>query len=319
MKSGELSPTHRAGILLLFLLICASSLPAQTVANSSFETAPVPVGTWNSGVIPGWKLTGNGGLWQPGGTLCPVADGPTIAWLNVGTLSQDFGVAPRINTTYTFTIPICHRTDGLTGTYEVQVTDAGASWCSTSGDSATLPAGVFTPVVLNCPVGASQPIGNLGIRIIGLSGQIDFDNITLTSKPNTPPQTVNFSFSGQVQINGAPATGTINIFQLMPVGSNQVAALTPDASGNISGTVALATTLQDTVSLNVYNYDANGVLINQGSIMPFPGAFLANLHGISGFTLMLSCAVPKDLVSGNPVGTVANCISGPGTIQGTLQ
>jgi len=303
--------------LILLLLLLPGLAAAQVVTNGSFESNTIAAGTWNGTAPTGWK--GNCATWKPVGYFTTLPDGASIAWMNGGTCSQDFGVAPRINNTYTLTLSIGHRNDGHSSAYEIALTDAGASFCATSGDSSTIPLGTWITVTLSCPIGASQPTGNLGVLITSTGpSQLDFDNVTLTAKPTTPPQTINFSFSGQVLINGAPATGTINIFQLMPVGSNQVAALTPDASGNISGTVALATDFTDVVSLNAYNYDGSGKLINYGNIMPFPGSFLSNLHGISGFVLMLTCTVPKDK-NGNPIpGGVPICVTASGTNQGVL-
>jgi len=302
--------------LILLLLLLPGLAAAQSVTNGSFESNTIAAGTWNGTAPTGWK--GNCATWKPVGYFATLPDGASIAWMNGGTCSQDFGVAPRINTTYTLTLSIGHRNDGHSSAYEIALTDAGASFCATSGDSSTIPLGAWITVTLPCPVGASQPTGNLGVLITSTGpSQLDFDNVTLTAKPTTPPQTVNFSFSGQVLINGAPATGTIGIYQLSSGASQQVANVTPDASGNISGTVALA--LSDIVSLNVYNYDGLAKLINQGSIMPFPGSFLANLHGISGFVLMLSCALPIDPINGNPIpGSVPICVTASGTNQGVL-
>ena len=257
---------------LLFLLLLASAAEAQTVVNPSFETAPVPTGTWNSGVVPGWKLVGNGGLWQPLGVLLPVADGPTIAWLNVGTLTQDLGVAPRLNTTYKLTIQIGHRTDGLTGAYEIALTDAGAAFCSTSANSSTIPSGTFAPVSISCPIGASQPVGNLGIMIAGQSGQVDFDNVVLTATPNLVPQIQTFALNAHLRYCSAcdgsddSTTGLnvlagsqIQVFQ----GMASEGLYTLNATGDVTGTAGL-TMNTGPIVLNVV------VLSPTGTPLPCP-------------------------------------------------
>ena len=177
-------------LICLALFLCATSLYGQTVTNPSFESFNTLAnnGTWNYGPIPGWKLTGTGGSWQPGTQYFDsMPAGPTIAWLNVGTITQDLGVAASLNTTYTLTVSVGHRKDNLAGTYSIALTDAGGSFCTTSFTSSIIPIGTFLPVSITCPIGASQPMGNLGITISGASGQVDVDNILLTSKPNLPP------------------------------------------------------------------------------------------------------------------------------------
>lgn len=298
--------TLLARLFALFLL-CASSAFAQTVQNPSF-TQSAPIGSWNSGPIPGWKVSGTAGLLAIP-SLLP-SGVPVVAWSNGGTISQDLGPADATKT-YTLTVSIVRRTDALASTYTISI-----GTCSEVGLMSAVPAGTSQTITLPC----ATP-GELNISLACAGVQCDFGGVTLTSAPLVPPpptQNANFSFSGQVLINGAPVQGTINVFQLQSVGSNQVAALTPDASGNISGAAALTTNYQDIVSLNVYNYDASGALINQGSIMPFPGAFLQQLHGVTGFVLMLNCAIPVDR-NGNPVSAVPQCTSAPGTVQGTLQ
>lgn len=136
-----------------------------------------------------------------------------------------------------------------------------------------------------------------------------------------PPQSVNFTFSGQVLINGIPMTGTLSIYQIPATGAmNQIAYLIPDANGNVSGTMALSTNFQDMVSLIGYNYDVNNKPVNAGGPPPFPGALLQPngqlLHGISGVILNLICTQPKD-GNGNPIpGAVPICVSGAGTNYG---
>lgn len=248
--------------LLLATCLLASSAFAQTVTNPSFETAPVPTGTWNIGpaAFHGWTLTGGtGGLWQPLGTLLPASDGPTVAWLNGGSLSQDLGVAPRLNTIYTLTISVGHRSDGYATTYQIALTDAGASFCATGGDSSTIPAGTWTTVTLTCPIGASQPIGNLGILISATGSQLDFDNVRLTSAPATLPVLQSVALSATlVWDDGTPITGSIQVNQMWGTVNTTLAVFSLDPSGGLSGPVVFDVGQTDPLIISFLLIDPTG-------------------------------------------------------------
>jgi hypothetical protein len=291
--------------LTCLALLCATSAFGQTLTNPSFAQN-APVNSWNSGPIPNWKITGDAGLLAIPSLLPSTV--PVVAWSNGGTISQDIGLATA-GVTYTLTVSVVRRTDGLQNTYTISL-----GTCSQTGSMSTVPAGTSQNVTLSC----AAP-GELSVSLACGGTQCDFGGVTLTAgSPPAPPTSVNFTFSGQILINGAAPVGTVSIVQIFPIGTQQVAALTPDASGNVSGTVTLITNFADIVSLNAYNYDAGGNLLNQASINPFPGAMLSSLHGVTGFVLMLNCAIPKDK-NGNSVGTVPNCSTAPGTVQGTFQ
>jgi len=178
-------------ILLLALMFCASSLNAQV--NPSFEiTASLPLsdgagGFWNYGPIPGWTLSGEGGLWMPGAKYFPsVPDGKLIAWLNKGSISQDLGVPPGANTIYMLTVSIGRRTDLLANSYTISLNSGATVLCVASGNSSIIPPGTFQQESCTFTSDANPAAGNLSISIMSVGTQIDLDAVTLTKAPAKP-------------------------------------------------------------------------------------------------------------------------------------
>lgn len=127
---------------------------------------------------------------------------------------------------------------------------------------------------------------------------------------SAPVQPKNFTFSGSVLWNdGTPVQGTIQAqqFQASQVW-NTLATVTPDASGNISGTITVETNFADLVTLNFILDDATGAPV--GFIQPSaPGALFQGISRVSGFKLVIQkvgCAGGKacTLAAGSVFGTI---------------
>jgi hypothetical protein len=149
-----------------------------------------------------------------------------------------------------------------------------------------------------------------------------------TAPPPPPPpplQSVNFTFSGTLTWSdpgqpddGSPIAGSVQVSEYNPPANavwNTLGTATPDASGNISGTVSLSTNFADFPTIQFVLLNAAGVqqgIVQQGA----PGAMFGSqaagvvtqtIHGITGFKLIISkpsCAV--------------TCQIAPGTVWGTL-
>jgi hypothetical protein len=143
--------------------------------------------------------------------------------------------------------------------------------------------------------------------------------------PPPPLQSVNFTFSGTLTWSdpgqpddGSPIAGSVQVSEYNPPSNavwNTLGTATPDASGNISGTVSLSTNFADFPTIQFVLLNAAGVqqgIVQQGA----PGAMFGSqaagvvtqtIHGITGFKLIISkpsCAV--------------TCQIAPGTVWGTL-
>lgn len=174
------------------LLLLSVPLHAQTVQNPSFE-APMPLpnsyyGVYGMAPIPNWVTTGSACVWQPStAQFTAIPDGKTVLCMDAGTASQDLGQPPAANTTYTLTVAIGQRLDGLHSTYSLALNAGTTNLCTVTGTNATVPLGTFQDVSASCPVGATPPTGNLNIVLTSDGRQVEFDNVRLTAKSANPP------------------------------------------------------------------------------------------------------------------------------------
>jgi len=187
--------------LCLFLsngVAWGDSVPIQ---NASFEsTSPMFAapcagpGTclFNFGPIPGWAITGGEtGSFQPSSTYfnLPLPDGNIVAFTNGGSISQTLtGISLLPNSTYTLSVDVGHRLDGLVTTYSISLDAGSSALCATDGSNGSIAAGTFADVILTCTTGASVPSGFLGIVLTGTGTQVDFDNVHLNV--SDPPASV---------------------------------------------------------------------------------------------------------------------------------
>jgi hypothetical protein len=158
----------------------------------------------NGNVLPilGWtgSATGPWGQWQPMSaangfwSVGPNPDqvpaggaGPTVAYLEGGTISQSF-VIPTINSTwmYTLQVDIGDRLDygvaGVLGTADLKIC-AGAS-CTTIVATGTAPAvGGFSTYTATYLATAADTGKSLTIELNSTGAQGDFDNVRLDAVP----------------------------------------------------------------------------------------------------------------------------------------
>lgn len=168
---------------LIALLLFASPAFAQTVTNPSFEANP-PTGNYNIYVCPqAWTCVAQYYGMQ-NSTPAQVAsgiNGNTVAWVQGGSITQDIGPAVAA-TNYSLTVSVGSQV-GFYGNYTISY-----GGCTVSG---TTTVGSLVPVTLPCPA----PTGELIISLATTSGQVLFDNVTLTSTPSVilAPVTLNLT------------------------------------------------------------------------------------------------------------------------------
>jgi hypothetical protein len=216
-------PNYPGGSLKLtplFLFLSILVLPCFTapafadtiaVTNASFEvTAPLNqsapgFGSWNSGPIPGWIITGQGGSWQPGPAAfnsSKLPDGKTVAYSNGGAISQTLSASLAPNTTYTLSVAVGNRLDNTNITALAGPTPSGPDTTnyiialfagnnflnSATGSNGFIPLGTFLDRSFSYTSGGNVSSGqNLSIVLTSLGQQSDFDNVRLTASPVPEP------------------------------------------------------------------------------------------------------------------------------------
>jgi hypothetical protein len=166
----------------------ADSVPIQ---NASFETTSSLIACgagcfYNLGPIPDWTTTGVAGSWQPTSAYS-VPDGSFIAYSNGGTISQTLAATVLPDATYTLSVDIGHRPDGLANNYMIALFAGNTLLGSESGSNGTIPLGTFMDESFSYTSGALPPSGNLDIVLTSDGPQIDFDNVQLNVAPVPEP------------------------------------------------------------------------------------------------------------------------------------
>lgn len=238
---------------LILGLACAASVTAQTVQDPSFETNTLAAGGYNTGPIPGWTLSGVGGQWKPTTTyFTSTCDGPTIAYSNGGSITQDLGVAVQANGTYTLNVCVGHRLDNSMANSTLQLLAGSTSLCSLSVNPANIPAGTFANQTLTCAVG-TPPSGDLIVSLGCAGQQCDFDAVSLSfssvnvsvapATANVPEgQTATFTAttSDASSVNWTATSGTVS--PASSASGAQVTYTAPNAPGSYTVTACSATT-----------------------------------------------------------------------------
>lgn len=199
--------------MLLFILVfgCATTptwADVVPIKNASFESmnalnlsAPTR-GSWNIGPITGWTLSGEGGSWQPdtvaGRSYSSVPDGMTVAYSNGGTIYQDLSTSLLSNTTYTLSVDVGHRLDGLETNYSLAIY-AGGNLLIKSADTSNgaIPIGTFADETVTFTSGANVTPGQkLRIVLTSTGQQTDFDNVQLTASAIPEPASLSLLAAG---------------------------------------------------------------------------------------------------------------------------
>jgi len=192
--------------LLLAILVfgCTTSTFANSIpiTNASFETVdplhPLnqPCGTgcsFNSGPgsIPGWTLTGAGGLFQPGSAgffTSPLPNGSIVAYDNGGTISQTLNATLSPNATYTLSLDVGRRVDAGLTSFMIDLFAGNTLLSSITVSNSTIAPGSFAPELLTFTAGANPLAGNLGIAFVNPSPvQVNYDNVALNVTPVPEP------------------------------------------------------------------------------------------------------------------------------------
>jgi hypothetical protein len=234
---------------LLLALLFACPLAAQTpvtIQNPSFETFNALTtcnssNCYNTGPIPSWK--GSGGSVQFTSLIySAMCDGPTVAYSNGGTLTQDLGISAQSNGTYSLNVCVGHRLDGYAATATIQLLAGTTSLCSLSVNEANITAGTFSKQTLSCPT-TTAPTGDLTISLGCSTAQCDFDAVSLTFQPTNPPlPTETLTPTGSILYNDGttlfPSDMQFNVTQLqggawVTIGNPTLSAIGQLGGGNI--------------------------------------------------------------------------------------
>ena len=165
-------------ICLLFLA-CGAFADSIPVTNFSFETHPPfnnsdGTGQWTDGLpIPGWTITGSGGVWMPSNLNLPAYDGNVLAWSNGGSFFQSVG-ATTAGAMYTLTVEIMHRTDApMLGTAQLTFNGVPVAM-ATGNDGGSGTWNKFTATY------TASGVGTLGILLSANGVQGDWDDVHLS-------------------------------------------------------------------------------------------------------------------------------------------
>jgi len=201
-------------ISILTLSVGLLTMPAMAdgvaIQNASFETTNPLTSTcagagcaFNFGPIPGWTITGVGGSFEPSSTFLnlPLPDGNIVAFSNGGTISQTLTSSLLADTTYTLSVFIGNRLDGLNSTYTIALDAGSTQLCSFSGSSATVtPKGGFADETCTFNSGSTFPTGLLSIILSAGGPQVDFDNVSLSATPVSEASSAALTGSGLLLI-----------------------------------------------------------------------------------------------------------------------
>lgn len=196
---GPLKLTSRF-LFLLVVVLCCTTVPvfADTIAitNPSFETVdplhplnqPCGAGCFfnaGPGSIPGWTLTGAGGLFQPGTAgffTSPVPNGSIVAYDNGGTISQVLSATLSANTTYALSVDVGRRVDAGLTSFTIDLFAGSTLLNFLTVSNSTIALGSFAPELLTFTTGANPLPGSLAIEFSNSSPvQVDYDNVTLSA------------------------------------------------------------------------------------------------------------------------------------------
>lgn len=269
----KLSVGSFIGVLLLLLIITPLSRgqTSITVQDPSFESGtpnPPSFGWYNSSVA-GWACTGSG-QWEPAipSNFSSVPDGNAIIYMASGSCSQDLGIVPAVNSSYTLTVSVGHRVgNNLVSPYTLALNAGTTQLCSVSDTNSTIAQGAWITKTLTCPTGATVPSGNLTIVISASQNQAAFDNVVLTQGTAPPPPPPPHQAALTWTDTGNPAgTVTYTVLRASPTNGQCPAALNPTYVVLVSG-LTVTNYTDTTIQVNTqYCYQVQAVANNQSGI-----------------------------------------------------
>ncbi len=198
LKKILVGTTVALGLLLLSGPTWADSVP---IVNASFETLSnaqilncpsVPSCYYNNGPIPGWTGTLQTGSFHPGAYFSSIPDGSFVAYSNSGTLSQTLTNSVLADTLYTLTVFVGDRTDTINGPYTLYLdtilNGVTSNLCTISGNALKIAPGTFQAETCTYQSNSSVPAGNFFLDFVSGGGQLDVDDVSLTSTPSSVPE-----------------------------------------------------------------------------------------------------------------------------------
>jgi len=174
-----------------FAAVPATAVTNISVTNASFETLPqggLPSGcgtgcSYSEGSIPGWTMSGANGQFQPGTDVSnftyfsTLADGPTSAYSNGGTITQQVGGAVVAGQTYKLIVSLGARNDGIASTGQILLS-VGATTVSATGVAPTV--GNWSDYTATYTALAGDAGGPVIITLLNAGGgQGNWDNVRL--------------------------------------------------------------------------------------------------------------------------------------------
>ena len=189
-------------ILILACFTATASADTIAITNASFETVdplhplnqPCGAGcSFNAGPgsIPGWTLTGSGGLFQPGTAgffTSPVPNGSIVAYDNGGTISQTLTATLSPNTTYALSVDVGRRVDAGLTNFTIDLFAGNTLLNFLTVSNSTITPGSFAPELLTFTTGANPLSGNLGIEFSNsFPVQVNYDNVMLSATSVSEP------------------------------------------------------------------------------------------------------------------------------------
>lgn len=174
---------RRCGSVLCMLAFFAGSCFADAVIlnNSSFQNLPSGGftgnmdGAYEMGSVPGWTASGGTyGLWQPSGVYNYTPDGPTLAFITGGTLSQSAGTV-QADQTYTLSVDIGNRMMySPIGTVDLSINGVTYEGVGTAPGVGNWSTYTVTYKALQQDVGAQ-----IYVQLVGGLGPGDFQDVQL--------------------------------------------------------------------------------------------------------------------------------------------